>query len=182
MLIELKVGFFRHLFEIIRAGGAVLVLMVICVFQYSYLCMICTGKYGSQHYCCISRCMKSNMRTVQIAAENQLCDGEGHVSDLERLLPFLPGGDSRIGGSPGLLPVNPVTHANQGSVVSFRFPSRRALEMLCERSSLKSLLKPGQVGYCTFADDDRTYAIIGLGADSEFICGVGGKMLILSNQ
>lgn len=110
--------------------------------------------------------VRGNMRTVQLAAESYATDHNGRYPEkLSQIEPFLPAG--------GFFKDNLV----QGSTLK----SEDMLTELRNRTISDSGLKPGQVAYCAVAGGN-TYAILGSGPDGMQIAGVGGKVLVLSNQ
>ncbi len=123
--------------------------------------------------------VKGNMRTIQIASESYATDSGGSYGKNADILPYLPGGTNKIGGTPGTLPQNPVD------------PTKTALgdAALADSKAIagKRAAAPaanGVAGNCAYsqADTGNSYAVLGSDADGFEISGVGGKVLVLSNQ
>ncbi len=126
--------------------------------------------------------VKGNMRTVQIAAESFATDNGGiYPISAKQLSPYLPGGSLEIGGKQGTMPVNPINTAEKSLVDGPVILSSKAIADLRERRISKSPLKPGQVEYCA-VENGASYAVIGANSDGMQIPGVGGRVLVLSNQ
>jgi prepilin-type N-terminal cleavage/methylation domain-containing protein len=124
--------------------------------------------------------VKGNMRTVQIASESYATDSGGSYSADTTYQNYLPGGSNTLtGGTPGALPVNPVTGKVQASIGSASITTSAAIKTT--RTSPPGSFTAGDVGYSQ-CDAGNSYAIVGGDANGKSVTGVGGNTLVLSNQ
>lgn len=126
--------------------------------------------------------VKGNMRTTQIAAESYNIDSGGvYPVDGPAYLPYTPGGSNSIGGNAGNYPTNPVTGVPNQPPVSAG-PNSSVGIMLARATDAASVqVPPGQIVYRQ-CDNGDSYQVSGGDALGKAVAGIGGKVLMLSNQ
>ncbi|MBY0358141.1 MAG: prepilin-type N-terminal cleavage/methylation domain-containing protein [Candidatus Obscuribacterales bacterium] len=126
--------------------------------------------------------VKSNMRTVQIAAETYGTDSGGRYGlDPGVIQNYAPGGsNSFAGGQLGTWPANPVDVGIPGVVAGTALADAAAVAAL--RNSILTGTNYGQTSY-SGTTDQTSYAVWAMGADGRTVTdAIGTKALILSNQ
>lgn len=129
--------------------------------------------------------VRGSMRTVQIASESYATDSGGaYAADTSGTGcgPYLPGGNNTIGGTAGNLPINPIsgkvsTVASASLTTSAAITTKRA----AAAGSSSFTGGPGNLSYDR-ADAGNSYAVCGGDANGNFVPGIGGNCLVLSNQ
>ena len=150
--------------------------IIICLGLLAPLTLTC-GRGAS-----VNSLVKGNMRTVQIAAESFATDNGGiYPISVKQLSPYLPGGSLEIGGNQGTIPANPINAADKGLVDGPVLLTSQAIAELRELRISKSTLKPGQVAYCAVGNGE-SYAVTGVSSNGMQTSGVGGRVLVFSNQ
>lgn len=125
--------------------------------------------------------VKSNMRSVQIAAEGYATDNNGiYPTSFAQLSPYLPGGSLKIGGASGSL-TNPVSFYTPSLVDGSGLVSVDVISIWREKIITRSDLKPGQVAYSA-VDNGKSYAITGADPHGMQLSGIACHQLVLSNQ
>ncbi|MBX9689372.1 MAG: prepilin-type N-terminal cleavage/methylation domain-containing protein [Candidatus Obscuribacterales bacterium] len=127
--------------------------------------------------------IKGNMRTIQIASESYATDQGGAyaANATGAFLNYLPGGSSTAtAGTAGNIPQNPVTGA-AGVIAAGGPGTTAAIQALRAAAVAAGVAGAGDTSYCQ-ADAGNSYAVTGSDADGNYVGGVGGKTLVLSNQ
>ena len=128
--------------------------------------------------------IKGNMRTVQIAAESYATDSGGAYSSLAGTwINYMPGGSNNPTGTKGNLPINPVTGSTPASLNDAGLATSTAIQTqkTTPASGVAGKAAAGDPAYCS-GDAGNTYAVSGSDPDGNYISGVGGFCLVLSNQ
>lgn len=126
--------------------------------------------------------VKGNCRTVQIAAESYATDSGGAyaLDATGALLNYLPGGSNTMTGAAGTAPVNPVTGA-AGAISKGTLNTSALITAQRAKAVGAGTAAAGSQDYIQ-ADAGNSYAISGSDPDGNYLAGVGGKCLVLSNQ
>jgi prepilin-type N-terminal cleavage/methylation domain-containing protein len=127
--------------------------------------------------------IKGNMRTIQIAAESYATDSGGAYSTLAGTWPnYLPGGSINLTGKPGTMPTNPITGTVPAALNDAGLATGTAIQnQKTTLASSKGKAATGDPAYCQ-ADAGNSYAVSGSDPDGNYVSGVTGNCLILSNQ
>lgn len=126
--------------------------------------------------------VKGNMRVIQLAAESYGVDAGGYYpTDIDTaFLSYLPGG-SNDGTLEGISPVNPWTDAEEEPTLGGGALDAAAVNVL--KHSPPGTLGRGEIQYDYDGAEERTYGIVGGGADNKMLIGVNGTntTFVLSN-
>lgn len=128
-----------------------------------------------------SAAVRGNMRTVQIASEAYSTDCGGSYDAGTAYQNYLPGGSNSTTGSPGFIPLNPVT-GQTGSIGASGLTT--AAQISSQRTKAATTGAPitaGNIGYSQ-ADAGQSYSVVGSDKQGNYIGGVGGMCLVLSNR
>ncbi len=125
--------------------------------------------------------VRSNMHTIQVAAESAATDTGGQYPNLTVLAKYMPGGGNDPTGADGIWPVNPFTNAAA-------VPNDAGLTTLAQITAAKNATPgtasgtAGNVGYSP-TSDSTAYGVLGYDEGGKALGGgIGGKQMVLSNQ
>lgn len=129
--------------------------------------------------------VRGSMRTIQIASESYATDSGGaYAADTSATGcgPYLPGGNNTIGGTVGNLPVNPIT--GKVSTISTNSLGTAAAITAQRAKPAGTTSFGGGAGNISYdvADSGNSYAVCGGDSNGNHVPGIGGNVLVLSNQ
>ena len=129
--------------------------------------------------------VRGSMRAVQIASESYATDSGGaYAKDTTATGcgPYLPGGNNTIGGTAGNLPTNPIT-GKVSTVTSAALTTGASITAQRTKSAGTTSFGggPGNLSYDQ-TDAGNSYAVCGGDSNGNFVPGIGGNCLVLSNQ
>jgi prepilin-type N-terminal cleavage/methylation domain-containing protein len=123
--------------------------------------------------------VKGNMHTVQIAAEAYSTDSGGsYGANPLAIQPYLPGGSQSLGGTAGANPTNPIT----GAATTISSGGCTNVSTLRAMSAATSFAGgAGNVAYDQL-QSGIFYGVTGGDGTGNYISGIGGNVMVLSNQ
>lgn len=119
--------------------------------------------------------VKSNMYTVQMAAEAYAADHSGTYPTTidDKFKSYFPGGDGEKGTKVGRMPVNPFTAEGE-------WPANGNIkDVEAASNGAPPALKPGEIQYNSLKDA-TSYAIIGSGRNGKAFTTGEGKTIVLT--
>ncbi len=165
-----------------KRSGFTLVELLVVVVIIGILAAIALPNFIGAQKKAKAAAVKGNCRTVQIAAESYATDSGGaYAADATgSLRNYLPGGSNTMTGTAGTMAVNPVTGA-VGAIAKGTLVTSAAITAQRAKAVGAGTAAAGSQDYVA-ADSGNSYAITGSDPDGNYLAGVGGKCLVLSNQ
>lgn len=168
-------------FSSVRKGAFTLVELLVVVLIIGILAAIALPNFIGAQGRARTALVKSNMHTVQVAAEAYATDSGGiYAADCSGggCGPYFPGGGMILGGAVGIYPQNVISGApTQPTAGGYTLATRAQAATAVAVPAGVSTYDPIAAGGANVS-----YVVCGGDPNGKSVPGIGGKCLVLSNQ